>query len=144
MDLPRLLSNSDRSDNLLKSKLKILERTLKVRGMEVTIIKSTNDMYAKVHGYNNIDLDGDYSYDTMTTTERLVINLNYLERVGEKSGTTQLVYHTKDIANEGDLIKYRSRIYEYSFKVTKKSTYGELNLLYEYELEHLQTIKIKK
>jgi len=141
MNQPRLLSNSNRSDSLLRIKLKILRKTLRVRGVEVQVIKNTNPMYAKVHGFNNIDLDGDRADETSVTTYRLVLNLNNLERVSEK-GATQTVYHTDNIAEEGDIIKYRDRMFEYAFKVERKSVYGEINFIYEYELSHFRTIKL--
>lgn len=142
MDSPRILNNSFRSDLLLRTKLKILDKTLRVRGVEVSIVKSTNNVYNTVHGYNNFDIDGDRSDESSTKSSRLVINLNALEHVGEKSSQTQTVYHTQNIADEGDLIIYKSFKYEYAFRVSRKSTYGERDFLYEYELEHFKTIEL--
>ena len=140
MDDPRLLTNSSRSDRLLRTKLRILAKTLRVRGVEVSVIKSTNFVYSRVHGFNDIDLDGDRADETKAKKYRLVLNLNNLDRVGEKANNTQTCYSTENIADEGDIIKYRSRIYEYAFKVERKSVYGELDFLYEYELAHFRTI----
>lgn len=144
MDENRLLTNSNRSDRLLRVKLKILKRTIRVRGVECTVIKTTNDVFNIVHGYNNFDLDGDRSNESTSKSVKLVLNLNMLEHVGEKSNSTQTVETTEDIADEGDIILYRSRKYEYAFRVSRKSTYGELDFLYEYDLEHFRTIEIGK
>lgn len=143
MDTPRILTNSERSDRLLTTKLLILQKTLRVRGVEVQILKSSNLVFDKVHGFNTIELaSGDRSDEVTITTCRLVLNLNNLEHVGEKGAGSQTVYHTVNIADEGDVVVYRSRMYEYAFKVDRKQVYGEKDFLYEYELNHFRTIKI--
>lgn len=119
-------------------------RTIKARGVECTIIKATNDVFNLVHGYNNYDLDGDRSDESTSKSVRIILNLNQLEHVGEKSSSNQTFEHTEDIADEGDIVIYRSRKYEYAFRVSRKNTYGELDFLYEYELEHFRTIEIGK
>lgn len=142
MDKPRILSNSTQSDRLLHTKLQILKRTLRVRGVECLVIQNQNDIRRRVYGINNIDLDGDRADESKYKHVRLVLNLNNLEHVGEKATTDQTVYHTEDFANEGDVVLYCSRMYEYAFKVNRKMTYGELDFLYEYELNHFRTIQV--
>jgi len=145
MDEPRLLTNSQRTDRLLRSKLAILKKTLRVRGVEVTIIKPNNEVFDKVHGFNTIELlGGDRADEVKISKARLVLNLNNLERVGEKASQAQTCYHYEDILDEGDIILYDSLIYEYAFKVDQKNVYGEQDFLYEYELTHFRTIKIQQ
>jgi len=145
MDEPRLLTNSQRTDRLLRSKLTILRKTLRVRGVEVTIIKPANKVFDKVHGFNAIELlGGDRADEVIVSHSRLVLNLNNLEHVGEKASVSQICYHTEDILDEGDVVLYDSRIYEYAFKCERKQVYGEQDFLYEYELIHFRTIKISQ
>jgi hypothetical protein len=142
MQEPNLLSNTQRSDRLLRSKLSILRKTLRVRGVEVSVIKSTNSVRSKVHGFNDIDLDGDRADETAYKQIRLVLNLNNLDHVGDKAMNNQICYHVEDIGDEGDIIKYTGRVYEYAFKIERKQVYGEEDFLYEYELNHFRTIRI--
>jgi len=145
MDEPRLLTNSQRTDRLLRTKLSILKKTLRVRGVEVTIIKPNNKVFDKVHGFNTIELlGGDRADEVKVSKARLVLNLNNLERVGEKASQSQTCYHNQDIMDEGDIVLYDSQVYEYAFKVEQKNVYGEQDFIYEYELTHFRTIKIKQ
>lgn len=134
-----ILSNTDRSDRALKSQLRILKKTLRVKGSECLIIRNKNKKYSRVFGHQNIDVDGDNFIDTVTIPVKLVINNNFLDHYGDK-GQNQTVYHFSDDLNEGDIISYSTKDYEYRWRVAKKNYYGETNRLYEYELEPLELV----
>lgn len=140
-----MLNNSPRTERLLKAKLKSLDRTIRLRGVDCTVVRNTNVKYRKVHGVNSVDLRGDNSLDNKSFSIRLVLNLNNLEREGNKGNSvSQNVMTTDGSLLEGDIITYTGRVYEYSFKVDKKSYYGEENQLFEYELVNLKTITLTK
>lgn len=136
-----VLSNTDRSERVLKSKLNILRRTIRMRGTDCIRIRSTNKNYSKVHGVNNIDISGDNRRNTEQVKIRLILNLNTMDRVTEKGMMTQTTNHCDDVLEEGDLIKVETPIYTYHFRVERKSFYGINNFIYEYELDHLKTVR---
>lgn len=135
-----MLNNSKKTDRLMKFRLRLLERTIKLRGVECLRIRNNNQNYQLVHGRNNFDVSGDNRIDSDTKIVLVILNLNNLEDLGDKGSYDQTIYYPHDEFNKGDIIKYSNDIYTYQFQVTDKRYYGERNGIYEYQLEHLKTI----
>lgn len=123
----------------MKCRLKLLERTIKLRGVDCLKIRSTNQNYSIVHGKNNIDISGDNKFDSKKDIVKVLLNLNNLEDLGDKGSVDQTVYYPWDEFNKGDVIQYKNDLYTYHFAVTEKRYYGESSGLYEYQLEHFKT-----
>lgn len=135
-----MLHNTLKSDNLLSTKLRLLKRIIRMRGVEVLRLRSLNPNYSKVHGFNNMDIEGDLRDENEVVKTKVVLTLNNMENLSDKGETNMTIFHPTDEFNKGDVLQYSNGMFTYSFRVDNKRYYGERNRLYEYELIHFKTV----
>ena len=138
-----MFASTDLTDRALRTKLRILKRTIKLRGVDCSVLVPKNPDYELVHGFSYMDPSGDYRDQYESKIVRLILNFNNFDPLANKSDQLQVIYHYEPILNLNNLIKYSNESYEYMFKVTDIQVYGERNTIYQYELTHLKTICLR-
>jgi hypothetical protein len=134
-----MITSDQLTDKFIRAKLRLLRRTIRIRGVDCLLIRSSNEAFSKVHGRSNIDLDGDNERDTETKKIRLVLSFNNMDPLGDKSSQSQTVWLPDRKMEVGDIIKYQNERYTFHFKVEELRYYGERDIIYEYELSPFRT-----
>lgn len=125
----------DLDDRTIKSFISVLKTQIRILGTEV-IVESYDQTGEHRKAFGKMFQTDDFQVAPRSvSTERVIINKNFLIDHHAKQNQPIAIYHTKNILKSGDVLTFRQNDMRYRYKVYEKATYGLYpSVIFKYEL----------